>query len=224
MKFLWMLLFMTISLFGETKQQLEKIQSYAQSQFKTAYPKMEIENFTIKRYTPLPKDFENYKLLNVRVSNNNIKRKKGTLSALFYNGTKRRKIYYHFTIDATVEVLKTNKYIKKGETLTDDIVDFITIKFTNFYQKPITPYYLNRFRARTSLVEGKILTTRHVSKVTTVKRGDTLNTTLRDGGVSVSFQTKAMKDAYIGDIIKVKRNHKSFFKARITSSSTAEVQ
>jgi len=33
-----------------------------------------------------------------------------------------------------------------------------------------------------------------------------------------------MKDAYIGDIIKVKRNHKSFFKARITSSSTAEVQ
>ncbi len=223
MKHIWILIFLTISSFAETNQQLEKIKSYAKSQFIKTYPNMNIENFSIKRYTPLPKDFNNYKLLNVRVSDNNLKREKGTLSALFYYGKKRRKVYYHFNIDATVEVLKTNRYIKRGETLTDDIVDFITIKFTNFYQKPITPYYLNRYRARTSLVEGKILTTRHVSKVTTIKRGDQLNTTLRDGGVSVSFQTKAMKDAYIGDVIKVKRNHKSFFKARITSSSSAEV-
>jgi flagella basal body P-ring formation protein FlgA len=223
LKILLILLIFATSAFSETLPQIENIRKQATTMFLKTYPNMHIETLEIKRYTPLPKYFEKYKLSKVYISDNNLKREKGTLSATYIHGDKKRKIYYHFNMDANVDVLKANQYIQRGKTITDDLVDFITIRFTNFYQKPITPYFLNRYRARTSLIEGKILTTRHVSRVTTVKRGDKLSTTLRDGGVVVTFQTQALKDAYIGDIIKVKRNHKSFFKARIISSTKAEV-
>ena len=223
MKSLWLFLIITCSIFANEEIYSQKIKSHLTSQLLKTYPSMSINTISIKRYSSLPKEFEKYKLSKISISTNNLKREKGSISAIFKNGAKKRRLYYHFKVDATVEVLRANKYIKKGKTISDDLVDFTTIKFTNFYQIPITSYHINRYRARTSLVEGKILTIKHVTKVTTVKRGDKLSTTLRDGGVIVTFQTEALKDAYIGDVIKVKRNHKSFFKARIVSSTKAVV-
>lgn len=223
MKSLLILLIISISLFSETTLHIEKIKKYTKSQFLKTYPNMHIDTLTINGYSKLPREFEKYKLSDIYISDNNLKREKGTISATYTNGDKKRKLYYHFKMTALVDVLRTNQYIQKGKTITDNLVEFVTIKFTNFYQIPITAYYLNKYRARTSLVEGKILTTRHITKITSVKRGDKLSTTLRDGGVIVTFQTEALKDAYIGDIIKVKRNHNSFFHARIISSTEAVV-
>jgi flagella basal body P-ring formation protein FlgA len=222
-KSLWILLFIVLSVFADNSANIEKIRKHISKTFLKTYANMHIDNISIKRYSNIPKEFEKYKLKKIYISENNLKRDKGTITVLFVNGIKKRKLHYHYKIDATVDVLRANQYIQAKKTITDDLVDFITIKFTNFYQKPITAYYLNRYRARTSLVEGKILTTRHVTKQTDVKRGDMLNTTLTDGGVVVTFQTQALKDAYIGDIIKVKRNHKSFFHVRVTSKNSAVV-
>ncbi len=223
LKSLWLLLFITTSIFANSELYIEKIKKHLSSQLLKTYPKMSINNISIKRYSSLPREFEKYQLSEIYISDNNLKREKGSISAIFKDGKKKRRLYYHFEIDATVDVLRANQYIQKGKTISDAMVDFITIKFTNFYQIPITSYYINRYRARTSLVEGKILTTKHITKVTTVKRGDKLTTTLRDGGVIVTFQTQALKDAHVGDIIKVRRNHKSFFQVRIISSTEAVV-
>jgi flagella basal body P-ring formation protein FlgA len=223
MRFLWLLLFTITTIFAQPKTYEERLAQYLTGKFTQLYPKISIDNITIKRYSPLPREFEKYKLSYMNITDSSLKREKGSVSAIFLYGRKKRKLYYHFNIDATVEVLRANQYIQKGKTISDDLVDFVPIKLTNFYQIPITEHYLNRYRARTTLVEGKILTTRHVTKVTDVKRGDMLSTTLRDGGVSVTFQAKALKDAYIGDIIKVKRNHKNFFHVKVTSSTTAVV-
>ncbi len=223
MRSLWILLIITTSLFAKSELHIDKIKKYTSTQFLKTYPKMHIETLLIKRYSNIPKEFERYKLLEVYISESNLKREKGTVSATYTYGSKKRRLYYHFEIEATVDVLRTNQYVQKGKTISDDLVDFVTIKFTNFYQKPITAYFINKYRARTSLVEGKILTTKHVTKNTAVKRGDKLSTTLKDGGVIVTFQSEALKDAHIGDIIKVKRNHKSFFHVRILSSTEAVV-
>jgi flagella basal body P-ring formation protein FlgA len=216
-------MFVTITLFANNSLHIEKIKKHITKTFLKTYPNMHINEITVKRYSSPPREFEKYKLKDIYISDNNLKRDQGTITVLFVNGIKKRKLHYHYKIDATVDVLRANQYIQAGKTITDDLVDFITIRFTNFYQTPITAYHLNRFRARTSLVEGKILTTRHISKITDVKRGDMLTTTLRDGGVIVTFQAQALKDAYIGDIIKVKRHHQSFFHVKIISSTQAVV-
>jgi len=218
-KVLWLLLFISISLIADTK----KIEKYISDKFLKTYPNMHINSLTIKRYSKLPKDFDSYKLSEIYLAKNNLKREKGNVSVTFTKNGQKRKIFYNFTLDATVDVLRANQNIQKGKTLTDDLVDFISIKFTNFYQIPITAYHLNRYKAKTSIIEGKILTYRHISKLTAVKRGDILTATLRDGGVIVSFPAQALKDAYIGDVIKIKRNHNSFFKAKIISQTQAEV-
>ena len=223
LKSLWLLLFIATSIFADNSLYIEKIKKHLSTQLLKTYPNMSINNISIKRYSSLPREFEKYQLSKIYISDNNLKREKGSISAIYKNGKKKRRLYYHYEIDATVDVLRANQYIKKGQTISDDMVDFITIKFTNFYQIPITSYHINRYRARTSLVEGKILTTKHITKVTTVKRGDTLTTTLKDGGVIVTFQTQALKDAHIGDIIKARRSHKSFFQVRIISATEAVV-
>ncbi len=223
MKLLWMSLFIVVSLVADGVDNIEKINKFLTDKFLKTYPNMNINSLTITRYSKKPKEFERYKLKDIYISKGNLQREKGSLSAIFTLDTKKRKLFYHYKLDATVDVLIANQHIQKGRTLTDELVDFVPIKFTNFYQKPITAYYLNRYRAKTSLIPGKVLTTRHVSKVTVIKRGDILTATLKDGGVVVSFSAQAMKDAHIGDIIKIKRNHKSFFKAKIVSSTHAKV-
>lgn len=220
---LCLFLFLSISLFANGEIHIEKIKKYVKEEFLKTYPNMNINSLVIKRYSKLPKEFQTYKLKEIYISKANLKKEKGSISAIFTNDIKKRKLYYNYTLEATVEVLRANQYIQKNRTLSDDLVDFITIKFTNFYQKPITAYYLNKYRARTTIITGKILTTRHISKVTTIKRGDSLRATLRDGGVEVSFSAVALKDAHVGDIIKIKRNHNSFFQAKIISNTEAEV-
>ncbi|MCH9813309.1 MAG: flagellar basal body P-ring formation chaperone FlgA [Epsilonproteobacteria bacterium] len=200
-----------------------KIQQYINDKFLQTYPSMHINQIDLKRTSKLPKEFEKYQLKEIYIAPSAIQREKGNISVIYTDGQKKRKLFYHFKLDATVGVLRTIQSIQKGKRLTEDLVEGITIKFTNFYQKPITPYYLNRYDAKMSIIEGKILTTRHISKMTDVKRGDLLTATLRDGAVEVSFQAVALKDAYINDIIKIKRNHKSFFKARIISNTKAVV-
>jgi len=222
-KSLLIFIFVTLTLFADNSLDIENIKKHISATFLKNYPNMHISQITVKRYSNPPREFEKYKLKDIFISDNNLKRDKGTITVTFINGSKKRKLHYHYKIDATVDVLRANQYIQAGKVLTDDLVDFITIKFANFYQKPITAYHLNRYRARTSLVEGKILTTRHIAMITDVKRGDMLTTTLKDGGVIVTFQAQALKDAYIGDIIKVKRNHQSFFHVRVTSATTAVV-
>jgi flagella basal body P-ring formation protein FlgA len=217
MKILWIILLTTLSLFANP------IEDYISKKFITNYPNMHIEQLVIKRSSPLPKNFENYKLEDIHISNNNLKREKGSLSATYIYGKKRKRVIYSYKLDANVDVLRANQYISKGKTLTDDLVDFINIRFTNFYQKPITAYYLGKNRARTTIPNGKIITTKHISKVTTLKRGDKVTATLRDGYVIVTFQVTAMRDAYIGDIIKVKKDHKNFYKAMVMSRSQVEI-
>lgn len=223
MKKLWILFLLTLPLLIHADTDLEKIKQYLSDKFLQTYPTMQINKITIKRTSKLPKSFEHYTLKEIYLAPSGLQREKGNISAIYENGTKKRKLFYHFALDATVNVLRSVQYIQKGKTLTDDLVEGIAIKFTNFYQKPITAYHLGRYNAKVSIIEGKILTTRHIIKMTTVKRGDLLTATLRDGGVVVSFQAEALKDAYIGDIIKIKRNHNSFFQAKIISKTQAEV-
>ena len=219
MKALWLLFFISISLIADN----QRIEKYVNDKFLKTYPNMHINNLIIKRYSNLPKDFASYKLSEIYIAKNNLKREKGNVSVTFINNNQKRKIFYNFTLDATVDVLRANQDIQRGKTLTDDLVDFVSIKFTNFYQMPITAYHLNKYRAKTSIIEGKILTYRHISKLTAIKRGDMITATLRDGGVIVTFPAQALKDAHIGDVIKIKRNHNSFFQAKIISQTQALV-
>jgi flagella basal body P-ring formation protein FlgA len=202
---------------------ISTIKRYVSEKFLEKYPSMHIDNLDIKRYSKPPREFEKYKLEKIHITKNNLKKEHGNLSVTFKLDKKRKRLIYSYHLEATVDVLKANQYIPKGTTLTDDQVDFVNIKFTNFYQEPITVYHLNSNRARTSIKIGKILTTRHISKVTTLKRGDSVTATLRDGYVSVSFQAIALKDAYIGDIIKIKKDYKKFFKAKVISRGRVEV-
>ncbi len=201
----------------------QKIIEYLQKEFTKNYQNIDINNIVVERYSILPKDFHLYKLDSIYLAKGNLRREKGSVSATFSKNGQKRKVYYRYTIDATVDVLRANQYIQKGKTITDDMVDFISIKFTNFYQKPITKWYLNRYRANRSIVDGKILTTKHITKITTLKRGDIVTAILRDGAIEVTFSAKTLKDGYVGDIIKIKRDYSSFFNAKIISATEVEI-
>ncbi len=199
------------------------IENFISKKLTDLYPNMHVNQINIIKTSKLPKNFENYKLENIHIANNTLKREKGSLSATYIFGKKRRRVLYKFEIDATVNVLRANQYIQKGKTLTDDLVDFVNIKFTNFYQVPITAFHLNKYRARTTLQDGKILTIKHIQKVTALKRGDTVTARLRDGYIHVTFQATTLTDAYIGDVIKIKKDHQHFYKARVVSRSNVEI-
>lgn len=221
MRFLILTLFLCMALYADSIN--NQIHAKLLNTFQKTYPTMNIRLLKVVRTSHLPKNFESATLEDIYISPTAIERNSGNISAMLKIGNKKRKIFYRYTIDATVNVLRATAYIQRGKVLTDEMVDSINIKFANFYEMPITPYFIGRYKARTSIIEGKILTTRHVTKITPINRGDIITARLQDGGVIVTFQAEAMQDARIGDTIKIKRDYGSFFQAKVISNTMVEV-
>ncbi len=176
----------------------------------------------------LHQTFDSYRLIDIDLSKYNLQKENGSLWVTYEKKNRKRKLRYDYRLEASVDVVRTNQIISKGTLVTDDYVDFIKIKFTNFYQIPLSTYQLNQYNAKKELIKGKILTTAHVFKKQTpkefqIKQGDRLVTTLQEGPIIATFYTQALNDAHIGDIISIQKDRDVVFQAKILKDGEARV-
>ncbi len=210
------------SLLAYTTQE-QAIHSAIKNKFLEYYPHMKVHSLVITPLGRTPKNFAQYQLEKVTLSAASLKRNHGTFSVLYAKANKKKKRFFKFTLDASLGVLFSSRYIKKNQTIDTYNTTYKEIKFQTFPAMPIDQSYFQDYESKRTIKEGKILTKNDLRHIVDVKRGTLLDATLYDGNVQLTFKAKSIEEGNIGDIIKVKRGLYKKMRAIITSKQSVDI-
>ena len=143
----------------------------------------------------------------------------------FYIKTlQNKKIFFHYTILATLQVCKAREEIAKGEEISLKNTEKKSIMLDKFRALPLMDLKSSHYEAKHRIKKGSLITKRDIIGLYLVKRGSTVTVTLRDGGVHISFTARALKSGRYGDTIRVVHTNNKKIRVRITGRNRAEVE
>jgi flagella basal body P-ring formation protein FlgA len=200
-----------------------KIRAALQNSFQKHYPSMQIHAITLKPSTSLIKRLTDYSVTHVAITKDNLRRSKGNVMVTFEKGKKRRKLYYKYSIDADIALYTAAVDIQRDRALTPEVAEQKSIPFTTLYHKPIDENDFYRYVAKQRIKSGAILSQNLLKKRTDIQRNDRVRAIIRDGALALSFEAKALQSGNAGDIIRIQKDYKKRFKARILSNTEVEV-
>jgi flagella basal body P-ring formation protein FlgA len=206
-----------------TPLQENKIKEILHQKFQNNYPQMQINAIDLKPASNLGNRFSDYQVKSVSITKDNLKRAKGSIMITLHKGDKIRKTYYKYKIKATIPLYISAATIQKGRIITPDIAQHTEIPFTTLYHKPIDYSDFYHYVAKRTIRENQILSFEKLKRTTDIQRNDEVTAIIKDGGLQLQFRAKAMQDGNTGDIIRIKKDYKKSFKARILSNTTVEV-
>ena len=141
----------------------------------------------------------------------------------FVKGKKERKLYFKYKIDATIPLYKASTDIQKGREITPEVAHLAEVLFTTLYHQPLNIDDFYHYIAKRHIKEESILSVEKLKHATDIQRNSTVSAIIKDGGLVLQFQAKALQDGNIGDIIKIRKDYKKSFKARIISKNQVEI-
>jgi len=217
MKIVLITLLFVINLFAFEAE--DRLENYIYKKFVSYYPNMSVQKITIKANSTIPKG---YKLDRIYFQKNSLKRDSGNFSAIYSDGSHEKRVYFKYNIKATVPVLVAIDDIPSHTPLDSSQFSNTSIKFTNFYDKPVLR--VEGKESKTFIPKGKILILRLIRAIPAIHRGDIVQAIAKDGGVELSFMVKALQDGGVGESIRVKREVYKTLKAKVVSSGLVEIK
>ncbi len=218
-----LLIFLSILPLLATPAQEHRIASILKSRFLQAYPTMQIDHIDLRPTSSLVRRLADYEVAAVTVTRDTLRRSRGNVMVTFQKGAKKRKLYYKYRIDATITLYTAARTLPKGAPLASGNVVRKTIPFTTLYRHPIDGSALGSYITKHRIKEGRILSPDQLKKRMTVQRNDRVTAIVRDGGLSLSFEATALGEGDVGDVIKIRKDYKHRFRARILSHGRVEV-
>jgi len=198
--------------------QTKKIEDFVRRYYQEHYPSMQIEKVLVtpRSYTTsLPKEYT------LHMQKQSFLRHKAILILKSYTS---RETFFDTFITASLTLLSAKKDIKRNEELSLLNTKKITIHFDKFYALPLMQLSAGSLQAKYFLKKGKYINTRDIRSLFLVRRGTTVNVSLDNSNMSISFVAKAIQNGSYGDIIQVINHKGRKIKVMITGRHQAEVR
>jgi flagella basal body P-ring formation protein FlgA len=146
---------------------------------------------------------------------------KGTFYVPDNNGIRH---YFDFTIDASLNMLHTNKKVFRKDIVSLNNCSVKTIPFDSFRGAPLIaiPDTISRFRS--SLKEGSPVLDRNIEPLPLVLRGSRVSVQVKNGAVIVEFIATAMQEGALYDIITIEKADGKRSRAKIIGDNRVELQ
>lgn len=161
-----------------------------------------INNITIEQMTPI--DFNEDDIKEIDFNKKLLKRKEGSFDVVVFNDGRNRKIFFRYSIDATLNALKTNTPLSGGEPLNYSNTKIEKIPFDKIGVALMEQSDLGRVALRSYTPSDTLLTKDRLIAKRVVKKGDKIVISVKENGVLLEFVLEAQKNAAIGDVIKAK--------------------
>lgn len=197
---------------------LSGIKKQLKSAFLDKYPSMQIRSLEIypRSYlTTLPDEFSlslrNRTLLN-------------SYSTFAIVTPEHKMLFFDYILDADIKVVMSTRDIKRHEALNAQNTQEKRITFTKFQEQPLVSLQHHQYQSKFTIQSDSILTVNDVEALSLVRRGETVVVFIEDGGVSVSFEAKALQDGKEGDVISIKRDDGKKLNARVIGKRRVEIQ
>jgi flagella basal body P-ring formation protein FlgA len=188
------------------------------------YYKTHYNNITIKSLHVRPKSYiealpDSY---TIHIPPKNFHRNEGT----FYIKTARKKkLFFTYTLKATLPVVITKKTIARKETITPFNTKVKTVNFIAFKSPPLSKITsVNRWCANIRLKEGRILKRRDIRSIPLVKRNQNVIAVIQTGALHVELSATAQNDGALYDMITIQKSNGEKLKARVIGANRVEIK
>jgi len=181
------------------------------------------KNIIIKKITVQPRVY----LTSIPSYYEIVMQKKSYLSnsgILYIKTIDKKKIFFNYSIEATVNIFLSKNRIKKDEEISNKNIKKSSIMLDRFRAMPLQEIKKSAFQAKYNMRKNQILTTRDVVGLFLVKRGSNINITLNNLNIDISIVAKAMQNGKYGESINVMTTNGKKIKVIITGRNRAEVK
>jgi len=135
-----------------------------------------------------------------------------------------KKIFFNYTIDADLNIVKSKQKIKKGDELSVLNIKLYKIKLDKFYAKPLQKIEKSTYQAKHHIKTNKIISIRDIEVLSLVKKDSLVSVFIFSSGMSVSFTAKALQNGKLNDIISIKKSNGKRLKAKVVGRQRVEIR
>ncbi|MDY0122439.1 MAG: flagellar basal body P-ring formation chaperone FlgA [Sulfurimonas sp.] len=136
----------------------------------------------------------------------------------------RKKIFFDFTLIATIDTLLSKKRIDRHDELSAFNTKMHRQLLDRYRAQPIESLSEHSLQAKRTIPENEVITTRDVEGLDLIVRGTKLNVTLQNGAMSIIFAAEALQNGKRNDIISIQNSNGKIFRARVVDKNRVEIQ
>ncbi|MFQ6342144.1 flagellar basal body P-ring formation chaperone FlgA [Campylobacter sp. VTCC 70190] len=181
---------------------LEELKIALAKEFKNNFPKIIITQIDLK-IASLPKDFEQYEFL--RIANGRFNQAQGFVRAEFKTPQNIQKnVFFRYFIRADLEILKSERAIKRGDKLGAFDYKTMLIDFDKVPPNALSLDDVNQLIAKSNISKNTILKSNMFKTTALIRRNDPIIGVLSDGNIDVLVELVALQNANMGERIRAK--------------------
>jgi len=195
----------------------QKIKNIIQKKYHNIYHNIKIKSITVgaRRYlNKIPKHYEVVLQKRYYLSRSGI---------LYIKTVDKKKIFFNYNIELTLDIYRAKKDIKKGEELSQSNSKKNSILLDKFRAMPLQTIKKATLEAKHNIKVGTILTQKDAVGLSLVKRGDTINISLEQDGINMSIFAKALQSGKISQYIYVRTANGKKIKVLVTGRNRAKI-
>ena len=185
--------------------------------YKNRYKNISIKSVEVRPRSYLSTLPEKYQ---VSIQAKNYLKSRGILSI---KDEKKRQLFFDYTIDARLDVYQAKENIKRNSELSHVNCVKNSIILDKFRAMPLQELIQGRLQSKNHVKMGKVLTLRDTQGLKLVRRGSTVQITLKNENIAISFSGEALENGVYGDIIRVRQNKSKIHNVRITGKGKGEI-
>lgn len=171
-------------------------------------------------------ELEGWRLLEIDFDSKLLKRSTGTFSAYFSDVVgNKRKSFFRYEIDATLEAIFTKETLKGGDVLDSGSVEIRRIPFERITSEWMRKDQVGKVSVKSYTSPETLLTQDRIIPKIVVRRGDVVRVRIQEGAVSLEFSATAQQEGAVGSKIRVRNEkNKKSYDVKIIDSMTAIIE
>jgi len=197
---------------------ISKIKKYITGYYKQKYPHIIIKNVEVRSrgyLKNLPKEYT------CKMQSRSYLRNSGIM---YIKSSSHKQIFFNYHVEATLYIYVTKDTIQRGEELSNLNIQKKKIVLEKFNAEPLLEMKKATLQSKYRIKEGKLLTSRNITKLYLIKRGSNVNLSLDSANMFISFSAKAMQNGCYGDTIIVMKSNGKRLRAKVVAKHRAEIQ
>ncbi len=203
----------------------KKIVTVLKKKFQDKYKTLKIQNILIKPINSFPKNFKNYNIKNLMITDQNLRKSNGNFIVLYKNKKDRiSRIYFRFKIIAKITLFKAKNNITNGKILSQKNCERVAARFDKIPMNFIDLKSLDGYISRNYIRKGQILTAFLIKKKKLIQKRDSVTAIIQSGGLQLEFTAKALNSGNKNEYIQVINSSGKVFRVKIIGRGLVKVQ
>jgi len=197
---------------------LDSLKTEVTKYYQSHLPSIEINHVEIYPRTYIDTLPSHY---NVHIGSKNFK----TPTSTFYIiGDNKKRIFFNYTIKASLHVIKTLHPLERSSSLNTFNTQKTSITFNKIRSKPLLHVKNNTYALRHRVKENEVLFMRDVKAQDIVKKGAQVLLIITQGDLELQSSATAVTSGVLYDMITVQKKDGSRLKVKVIGVNQVEIQ